>query len=149
MRKDGARGFFRGLMPTFGREVPGYFFFFGGYETTRWLLTPEGKTKDQIGHLRTGVAGGVGGVALWVAIFPFDLAKSKLQIAQTSLGNAPTMRSVLRETVRRDGFLALYNGLLPTVIRTFPATGALFIAVENTKKYMHMYLDWVTLAASF
>lgn len=31
------------------REMPGYFFFFGGYEMTRHFLTPEGKTKDEIG----------------------------------------------------------------------------------------------------
>lgn len=31
------------------REMPGYFFFFGGYEVTRHFLTPEGKTKDEIG----------------------------------------------------------------------------------------------------
>jgi hypothetical protein len=29
--------------------MPGYFFFFGGYEATRGLLTPAGKAKDEIG----------------------------------------------------------------------------------------------------
>ena len=36
-------------MPTFAREMPGYFVFFGGYEVSRMLLTPVGKTKDEIG----------------------------------------------------------------------------------------------------
>lgn len=40
---------FRGLGTTIAREMPGYFFFFGGYEATRGLLTPAGKTKDEIG----------------------------------------------------------------------------------------------------
>lgn len=40
---------YRGLMPTFAREMPGYFVFFGGYEVSRMLLTPVGKTKDEIG----------------------------------------------------------------------------------------------------
>ena len=31
------------------REVPGYFFFFGGYEISRYMLTPAGKSKDDIG----------------------------------------------------------------------------------------------------
>lgn len=38
LRKEGIRGLFRGLVPTFAREMPGYFFFFGGYETTREFL---------------------------------------------------------------------------------------------------------------
>jgi solute carrier family 25 ornithine transporter 2/15 len=37
---------------------------------------------------------------------------------------------------KREGILALYNGLTPTVIRTFPATGALFFAYEYSKKFM-------------
>jgi len=32
------------------------------------------------------------------------------------------------------GVRALYKGLGPTLVRTFPATGALFLAVETTKK---------------
>jgi solute carrier family 25 ornithine transporter 2/15 len=49
MRDEGFLGFFRGLTSTFAREMPGYFFFFGGYELSRHLLTPPGKTKDDIG----------------------------------------------------------------------------------------------------
>jgi len=32
------------------------------------------------------------------------------------------------------GIRALYNGLLPMVIRTYPANGALFVAYEWTRK---------------
>lgn len=38
LRTEGIRGMFRGLVPTFAREMPGYFFFFGGYELTREML---------------------------------------------------------------------------------------------------------------
>lgn len=31
-RQYGVQGLFRGLVPTIMREMPGYFFFFGGYE---------------------------------------------------------------------------------------------------------------------
>lgn len=48
LRQEGITGMFRGLVPTFAREVPGYFFFFGGYEISRHALTPKGKTKDEI-----------------------------------------------------------------------------------------------------
>lgn len=32
IKQDGPLGLFRGLVPTLVREMPGYFFFFGGYE---------------------------------------------------------------------------------------------------------------------
>lgn len=49
LQTEGIPGLFRGLTPTFAREMPGYFCFFGGYEFSRMLLTPPGKTKDEIG----------------------------------------------------------------------------------------------------
>ena len=50
LREDGFLGLFRGFTPTLAREVPGYFFFFGGYEGCKYLLTPAGKTKDDLGN---------------------------------------------------------------------------------------------------
>lgn len=38
LKNEGVKGMFRGLTPTFAREMPGYFFFFGGYELTREVL---------------------------------------------------------------------------------------------------------------
>lgn len=38
LQTEGIKGMFRGLTPTFAREMPGYFFFFGGYEFTREFL---------------------------------------------------------------------------------------------------------------
>lgn len=135
-RKEGFVGFFRGLTPTFAREMPGYFFFFGGYEVTRSMLTPEGKTKDEIGPLRTVVAGGVGGTCLWVSIFPADVIKSRMQISTEK----QSAISVTRDLIRKEGPMALYNGLLPTVLRTFPSTGALFVAYEYTRKGLNSAL---------
>ena len=57
LKQDGMPGLFRGLTATFTREMPGYFFFFMAYEATRHALTPAGKTKDEIGALRTGSGG--------------------------------------------------------------------------------------------
>lgn len=51
IREDGFLGLFRGMTSTLVREVPGYFFFFGGYELSRYILTPEGKTVDDLGKI--------------------------------------------------------------------------------------------------
>lgn len=136
LQQEGMKGLFKGLVPTFMREVPGYFFFFGGYEVARHFLTPEGKTKNDIGPVRTVVSGGLGGVALWTAIFPADVIKSRVQIACTKGNAEPSFILMFRKILTEEGILALYKGLGPTVLRTFPATGALFLAYETTKKYM-------------
>lgn len=133
LKSEGIPGLFRGLSPTFAREMPGYFFFFGGYEISRTMLTPQGKTKDEIGLVRTIISGGFGGVALWVAIFPADVVKSRIQVA----GSKEPMMTVVRHVIHTEGFRGLYKGLGPTVLRTFPSTGALFVAYEYTKKSLH------------
>jgi len=133
-KDEGFKGFFHGLTSTFAREMPGYFFFFGGYEVSRYLLTPKGKTKDDIGPVRTVVCGGIGGVILWTVIFPTDVVKSRIQINKLNI----SMIACMRQIAKNEGILALYNGLLPTVVRTFPATGALFLAYETTKKLLHL-----------
>ncbi|KAL3878379.1 hypothetical protein ACJMK2_030770 [Sinanodonta woodiana] len=143
LRQEGIRGLFKGFTATMMREMPGYFFFFGGYEIARRIVTPPGKSKDEIGALRTVLCGGIGGVSLWVAIFPADVVKSRIQVECTVGSVEPTFRAMFMKIFREEGFLALYKGLGPTVLRTFPATGALFLAFENTKKWLTYLADKV------
>ncbi|KAM0735593.1 Mitochondrial ornithine transporter 1 [Formica fusca] len=135
LKEQGVRGLFTGLSSTIAREMPGYFFFFGGYEATRELLTMKGQKRDDIGWQRTMVAGAVGGTMLWLAIFPADVVKSRIQVQNLK---SPAL-IIFKNIVRQEGIGALYNGLTPTLIRTVPATATLFITVEYTKKLMYNY----------
>ena len=51
------------------------------------------------GFARTLFCGGVAGVVLWTAIFPADVAKSRIQVA----GSTESMTSVLMGIVRTEG----------------------------------------------
>lgn len=137
LREHGVRGMYRGMTSTLMREMPGYFFFFGGYEATRELLRKPGQSKDDIGLVRTMCAGSVGGLVLWTVIFPADVIKSRIQVQNMSA----SMLSVGADIVRKEGPLALYNGLKPTLIRTIPATACLFVVYEYSKKFLAQLLD--------
>ena len=78
------------------------------------------------------VAGAIGGVTLWTTIFPADVIKSRIQVNNLKR----SMTSVGLDIFRNEGFLALYNGLLPSVLRTIPATATLFLVYEYTKKML-------------
>jgi solute carrier family 25 ornithine transporter 2/15 len=71
-------------------------------------LNRPGQTKDDIGPLRTMVAGAVGGASLWTAIFPADVIKSRVQIQ----GISASMYSVGLDIVRKEGPLGLYEDIL-------------------------------------
>lgn len=111
------------------------------------------------------ICGGIGGVALWVAIFPSDVIKSRVQIGLSGIDPNSSFLSILMKISREEGQMiffwlnfsdevkksllslqgvrALYKGLGPTILRTFPATGGLFLAYESTKKYLGMTADWI------
>ncbi|KAF1760276.1 hypothetical protein GCK72_008522 [Caenorhabditis remanei] len=134
-KTTGVRGFFVGMTPTLAREVPGYFFFFGAYETCRYLLTEEGQRKEEIGLAKTAIAGSAGGMALWTSIYPADVVKSRMQVT-----GGGTFMSTLMTVVKENGIRGLYKGLLPTNLRTCFASGCLFVAYEETRKFFHYLL---------
>ncbi|XP_054721709.1 mitochondrial ornithine transporter 1-like [Uloborus diversus] len=136
-KQEGLPGFFRGFAPTLAREMPGYFCMFGSYELCRVILTPEGKSKDQLGLIQTTLCGGIGGICFWLAVFPLDLIKSRAQISSRK----EPMMNMIRNVIRNEGIKALYKGLGPTLLRTFPASGAMFATVEYSKKLLHYILD--------
>ncbi|KAL7064731.1 hypothetical protein AAHC03_04632 [Spirometra sp. Aus1] len=120
----------------------------GGNETARFLMTPAHKSSDELSPLCTAIAGGFGGVCLWTAIFPLDVIKSRIQVGRTAVASVmaseasstsfttppPRIVTTLVQILRTEGVGSLYNGLLPTLFRTIPATATLFVVVEETKK---------------
>ncbi|KFD47635.1 hypothetical protein M514_11498 [Trichuris suis] len=133
VRREGLRGLFRGFTATAVREVPGYFFFFGAYEGAKYLLAPEDGTKDDIDAVTTCFCGGLAGIAFWISIFPADVVKSKIQV-QGSGSFLRTFTSVIRES----GIAGLYCGLAPTIVRTFFASAALFLAYEAVQRRLRL-----------
>lgn len=134
--EQGIRGFYHGLTSTFAREMPGYFFFFGAYEFMRSLFAGNTKSKDDIGILKTALCGGIGGVSFWISIFPADVIKSRVQIDPNGVIAKKSIIGAMNHIVANEGVLKLYSGLGPTIIRSFFATGALFVAVNETKKFL-------------
>uniref|UniRef100_A0A8C5LY89 Mitochondrial ornithine transporter 1 n=1 Tax=Leptobrachium leishanense TaxID=445787 RepID=A0A8C5LY89_9ANUR len=99
---DGPMGLYHGLSSTLLREVPGYFFFFGGYELGRTLFLSGEKTKDQLGVVPLMVSGGIGGISLWLVVFPVDCVKSRIQVLSMTGKQEGFMRTFAR-ILRNEG----------------------------------------------
>lgn len=126
VKEQGIKGIFRGLGPTLAREVPGNMAFFGSYEAMKQILTPEGKSTDELSIPRLVLAGGLGGVAYWSTFYPADVAKSRIQTTETPL----SLFGCLRQIYAKEGVRGLYRGYIPTVIRAFPANAVMFSVYE-------------------
>lgn len=79
------------------------------------------------------LAGAVGGGVFWTTTFPLDVAKSRIQVNNINDNLVTTISKI----AKNEGILALYQGLTPTLVRTIPATAALFATVEYSKKFFN------------
>lgn len=141
MRTEGPVGFFNGLTTTIAREVPGYFCFFGAYELCRTAFAEHMNCdKDDIGVLPIVFSGGFGGGCLWLVVYPMDCVKSRIQVMSMT-GKQAGFFKTLMTIARTEGVRALYSGLTPTMVRTFPANGALFLGYEASRKLMMKQFD--------
>ncbi|XP_016356682.1 mitochondrial ornithine transporter 1-like [Sinocyclocheilus anshuiensis] len=80
-------------------------------------------------------SGGFGGACLWLVVYPIDCVKSRIQVLSLA-GKQEGFLKTLMGILRNEGVAPLYSGLTPTMIRTFPANGALFLAYEVSRKIM-------------
>ena len=113
-------------------------------------------------------SGGFGGGCLWLVVYPFDCVKSRIQVMSMTgkqAGFFKTFMTIARAEGRWtrefgclafsfcyqsernlccfhcSGVRALYSGLTPTMVRTFPANGALLLGYEASRKLMMKQFD--------
>ncbi|CAL8071074.1 unnamed protein product [Calicophoron daubneyi] len=142
--EGGVRSLFRGTSATFLRDVPASGAWFLSYEWIKDLLRRRDQRSvfeapfDNVHQINVGqtlLAGGLAGVCNWLVAIAPDVLKSRLQSAPE--GRYPNgIRSVFSELIAKEGFFALYTGLVPVILRAFPANAACFLGFELTVKFL-------------
>ncbi|KDP37225.1 hypothetical protein JCGZ_06281 [Jatropha curcas] len=131
IRREGARGIYRGFTITMLRDAPSHGFYFFTYEYMREQLHPGCRKTGQESLQTMLVAGGLAGVASWVCCYPLDVIKTRLQ-AQTpsSPHKYNGILDCFRRSVKEEGYSVLWRGLGTAVARAFVVNGAIFSAYE-------------------
>ncbi|RSH95462.1 hypothetical protein EHS25_000554 [Saitozyma podzolica] len=81
-REYGVRnGIMRGYWITVIREIPAYAGFYTGYELTKRYFSKH-FTPDPVPIWALLCSGAVGGVSYWLACYPLDVVKSRIQLAK-------------------------------------------------------------------
>eukprot|EP01100_Stratorugosa_tubuloviscum_P012311 TRINITY_DN57_c1_g2_i1.p1 TRINITY_DN57_c1_g2~~TRINITY_DN57_c1_g2_i1.p1 ORF type:complete len:300 (+),score=152.69 TRINITY_DN57_c1_g2_i1:45-944(+) len=133
-QEQGMRGLYKGTVATLLRDVPGSGAYFAAYEITKKALTPEGQSLSMVSVL---FAGGMAGICNWLIALPADVLKSRYQTAPE--GTYTGLGDVFRKTIAVDGIAGLYRGLLPVLIRAFPANAACFFGYELAMNFLNKY----------
>lgn len=118
---EGWRGLFRGLGVTALRDAPHAGLYLTFYEGLKpWIIgANEGSAESQAGGRL--VAGMLAGLMATTCTQPFDLLKTKVQLAPVAArgggGGGGGAWRWLREVCRREGLAGLFNGMGPRLLR--------------------------------
>ncbi|CDZ98880.1 mitochondrial carrier [Phaffia rhodozyma] len=129
------RGVMRGFKVSFIRELPAYAGFYSAYEFSKRTFKQRLYPQQDLPVWSLLLSGATGGVAYWLASYPLDLVKSKVQLANTPPEKGYITRE-LRQIVRESGFSGLFRGLSPTLVRAVPAAASTFVAFEISREFL-------------
>lgn len=86
----------------------------------------------------------MGGIACWVASYPFDVIKSNIQADLTGKKWKSTgllfdggVVQCARHIYQTNGWRGFWIGILPCMIGVIPGNAALFFAYDTTMQYLH------------
>ncbi|EOA34100.1 hypothetical protein CARUB_v10021601mg [Capsella rubella] len=127
LRTQGLRGIYKGLTITVLRDAPAHGLYFWTYEYVRERLHPGCRKTGEENLTTMLVAGGLAGVASWVACYPLDVVKTRLQQGH---GGYDGIADCFRKSVKQEGYRVLWRGLGTAVARAFVVNGAIFAAYE-------------------
>ncbi len=158
VRKEGWRVLYRGHSATFAREGLGTGCWFMTYEFGLRTFAP-GVPRNELATSTVLISGALSGIVLNIVPYPFDTAKSVLQTLQgpsaASAGSAQSSASagtvavtaprglldVFRLIVETEGFVGLYRGITPALLRAIPANAAVFFIYESLTRLLRHWDD--------
>ena len=87
----------------------------------------NGIKRDEVSTPKVAFYGGLAGEALWIASYPFDVVKSKMQSDGFGEGmKFKNMRNCFAQTWRAEGIGGFWKGIGPTLLRAMPVSAGTF-----------------------
>ncbi|KAJ7464041.1 mitochondrial carrier [Mycena latifolia] len=133
------KGVMRGYWVTVAREIPAYAGFYTAYEfSKRKFAAHYGKEGQQLPVWALLASGSTGGIAYWLACYPLDVIKSRVQLRATPPVGMPWAYIVAEvgAVVQEGGWKGLFRGLSPSLLRSIPAAASTFAAFEITREWL-------------
>ncbi|KAI0381332.1 mitochondrial carrier [Hypomontagnella monticulosa] len=130
------RGLYRGEAVTIWREAAAYGVWFLSFEYMMAADAARNRVRrEEIPSYKVALYGGLAGEALWLASYPFDVVKSKMQTDGFGADmKYRTMRDCFAQTWRAEGMRGFWKGIAPTLLRAMPVSAGTFAVVEATKR---------------
>lgn len=129
---EGFAGFFKGLPAFAARVVVASSVQLSTYDSVKAALVARGLRAERVStHFAASM---VTGAAVVGAMQPFDLACTRMMSQEGARGPYRNVVHVLVQTVRAEGFFALYSGVLANYARFGPYCCLVFLFLEQFRK---------------
>ena len=134
VRLEGFKGLYRGVGASMAGIVPYAGTDIAVFEVLKKELLAHYQGREPPGYALVG-AGMAASVSAQIVSYPFAFVRTRLQ-AQ-GMGGMPDLYKgpldCVAQTVRNEGALGLYKGLLPNLLKLTPAAGISWFVFEKTK----------------
>lgn len=138
MREEGGvRALYRGLITTAMGVAPYVGINFAAYEALRGVITPPGKATV----VRKLACGALAGSISQTLTYPFDVLRRKMQVVGMGHGALGYKYNgaleALQEIIKNEGFIGLYRGLWPNLLKVAPSIATSFFTYETVKELLN------------
>ncbi|XP_076869039.1 mitochondrial glutathione transporter SLC25A40 [Brachyhypopomus gauderio] len=130
VRTEGMKSLWSGLPPTLVMAVPATVIYFTCYDQLSAALRLRmGDQADEVPLL----AGSLARMGSATLISPLELIRTKLQSERQSYRE---LSAIIRSSVHADGWLTLWRGLGPTLLRDVPFSALYWFNYEKAKAWL-------------
>jgi solute carrier family 25 (mitochondrial S-adenosylmethionine transporter), member 26 len=137
-RRAGLRGFYQGYAAALCRDLPFRAIQLTLYENarlrySRWIARDKGREMSALENLTCGA---VTGMMTAATTTPLDVIRTRMMSQSPGSGALYTSGlDCAMKTIRSEGFLALYKGILPRIALIGPSAAVFFLAYEASKSF--------------
>jgi solute carrier family 25 carnitine/acylcarnitine transporter 20/29 len=137
-RRGIRQGIMRGLSTTFARDIPSFAAFFPAWQLFVTNFSPTGKEADMPIYLSL-IGGAFTGIACWTVSYPFDVIKSRYQVARDHVYKGVWDCAV--KSFRTEGWQVFTRGFLPCTLRAIPTNAFMYPVYALLKQTFDTSVD--------
>lgn len=141
VREEGIGALYKGVVPTMLRQGCNQAVNFTAYNIIKQKVIEYQKT-DQLHHWQSLLIGGLSGGMGPLVNNPLDVVKTRLQKQVVHPGKAPKYTGLMQACVliaKEEGFLALWKGITPRLLRIMPGQAITFMTYEAVSAQLHRF----------
>eukprot|EP01117_Protostelium_nocturnum_P009815 TRINITY_DN3503_c0_g1_i2.p1 TRINITY_DN3503_c0_g1~~TRINITY_DN3503_c0_g1_i2.p1 ORF type:complete len:391 (-),score=86.55 TRINITY_DN3503_c0_g1_i2:470-1642(-) len=128
--QEGVKGYWRGNLANVIKIFPESGIRFLSFESYKRMLFPESDPL-RLGPFEKLLAGGLAGATSQISIYPMEVVRARLAVAGPGVYSG--IGDVITQTIKKEGPMTFYKGLLPSLAGIFPYAAIDFAIYDHLK----------------